>query len=162
MWMVKGLIVVRTIEKRDEFLPQAQAERIPGCALRLPFIQGRPMRARSIEGKAVAVLYPAGWVPVIDVGQELRRMRAGLVAVIRFGNGSRIVGWLFCASLWVSSLLVVWMTLGWIGLFMSGHVLSAGTYWVKGLAKRTPAAMAPGAKRSGSGGIGSRRLGSGR
>lgn len=111
------------------------------------------MRARLIEGKAVAVLYPAGWMPVLDVGQELRRVRAGLVAVIRFGNRSRIMGWLFCASLWVSSLLVVWMTLGWIGLFMSGHVLSAGTYWAKGLAKRTPPATARGGKGSDAGSI---------
>ena len=108
------------------------------------------MRVRPIESRVVAVPYPVGRMPMLDAREAAGRVWAGISAVMRVGSSSRMMGWLFCASLWVSSLLAVWMTLGWIGLFMSGHVLSAGTYWVRGLAKRTPAALAPGTKRLGS------------
>jgi hypothetical protein len=108
------------------------------------------MRARRILARAEVAPYPMGWAPMLDAGQELRRMRAGFEAVIRLCRSSRMMGWLLCASLWVSSLVAIWMSLGWIGLFMSGHVLSAGTYWMKGLAKRTPAAATRGGKGSGS------------
>lgn len=105
------------------------------------------MRARRIVVRAEVAPYPMGWAPMLDAGQELRRVRAGFEAVIRFGSSSRMMSWLLCASLWVSSLVTIWMTLGWIGLFMSGHVLSAGAYWMKGLAKRTHAVAGRGNER---------------
>jgi hypothetical protein len=99
------------------------------------------MKARLIVARAEAVAYPMGWAPILDVGQEVRRLRAGFETVIRLCTRSRMMGWVLCASLWISSLLVIWMSVGWMGMFLSGHLLSAGTYWMKGLARRTPAVV---------------------
>ena len=62
-----------------------------------------------------------------------------------FGShyGRRMMRWIFCVSLWLSSVLAIWLVRGWIGLFFSGQVLSAGVYLWKGLARRTQRAYSP-------------------
>lgn len=42
-----------------------------------------------------------------------------------------------CLGLWVSLLVAIWFVRGWIGLFFSGQVLSAGACLLQILAKRT-------------------------
>jgi hypothetical protein len=48
---------------------------------------------------------------------------------------------LLCVSLWLSLLLAIWLTRGWLGLLFSGQALSAGAYLVKGMARRTQLAF---------------------
>jgi hypothetical protein len=47
-----------------------------------------------------------------------------------------------CLSLWISLLAAIWFVRGWIGLFFSGQVLSAGACLLQVLAKRTHYAFA--------------------
>ena len=135
----KRLPCMGLISRRPSFPPE-RTERARRGVLRLsPPLKETVMKARRIDARAEVAAYPIGWTPMLNAGLELRSVRAGFAAMIRFCEGSRIMGWAFCVSLWVSSLLAIWMTRGWIGLFLSGHVLSAGTCLLKGLAKRAPA-----------------------
>ena len=51
---------------------------------------------------------------------------------------------IFCLSLWMSLLIAVWLTRGWIGLLFSGQLLSAGTKLFESLWKRTRYAFSAG------------------
>jgi hypothetical protein len=62
-------------------------------------------------------------------------------AIGRSGTTALIMNWFFCVSLWLSLLLALWMSRGWIGLFFSGQLLSAGTRLVKSLARKTQCAF---------------------
>jgi len=42
-----------------------------------------------------------------------------------------------CLSLWISLLAAIWFVRGWIGLFLSGQVLSAGACLLQILTRRT-------------------------
>jgi hypothetical protein len=63
---------------------------------------------------------------------------SGWLATIR---NSDAIAWLanglFCLSLWISLVAAIWMSRGWIGLFFSGQILSAGTYLIQRLFRRT-------------------------
>jgi hypothetical protein len=47
----------------------------------------------------------------------------------------------FTLSLWISLSAAIWFTKGWIGLFFSGQLLSAGAYLFEILSKRTRYAL---------------------
>lgn len=44
----------------------------------------------------------------------------------------------FGIAVWFSSLAALWMSRGWMGLFVSGQLLSAATYLWRGLGRRIP------------------------
>jgi hypothetical protein len=44
---------------------------------------------------------------------------------------------ILCLALWLSLLLAMWMSKGWIGLLFSGQLLSAGAWMFQKLARRT-------------------------
>jgi len=48
-----------------------------------------------------------------------------------------LVSCLFCASLWLSLIVAIWMGRGWIGLLFSGQLLSAGVSLIQKLAHKT-------------------------
>lgn len=50
----------------------------------------------------------------------------------------------FCLSLWISLLVAIWLTRGWIGLLFSGQLLSAGAGLLRTLSKRTQYAFTAG------------------
>jgi hypothetical protein len=52
-----------------------------------------------------------------------------------------LINGFFYFSLWLSLLLALWFTRGWLGLFFSGQVLSVCAYLVKGLARGTQMAF---------------------
>ena len=62
--------------------------------------------------------------------------RTGLVAC-----ASNLI---FCLSLWMSLLVAIWLTRGWIGLFFSGQLLSAGAGLFETLSKGTQNAFTAG------------------
>ena len=62
-------------------------------------------------------------------------------AIARSGVAAFVMNWFFCISLWLSLLLALWMSRGWIGLFFSGQVLSTGTCLVKKLVRKTQTAF---------------------
>ncbi len=51
---------------------------------------------------------------------------------------------IFCLSLWMSLLIAIWLTRGWIGLLFSGQLFSAGTRLFEKLSKRTQYAFSAG------------------
>jgi hypothetical protein len=66
-----------------------------------------------------------------------------IVAMLRSYIATQLMNGFFCISLWLSLALAVWMARGWLGLLFSGQVLSAGTYLIKGLARKTQHAFSP-------------------
>jgi len=55
--------------------------------------------------------------------------------------GSNLI---LCLSLWMSLLVAIWLTRGWIGLLFSGQLLSAGAKLFETLSKRTHYAFSAG------------------
>lgn len=55
----------------------------------------------------------------------------------RMGNPAYIRNVISCLTLWISLLVAIWFVRGWIGLFFSGQVLSAGACTLQILARRT-------------------------
>ena len=51
---------------------------------------------------------------------------------------------ILCLSLWMSLLVAIWLTRGWIGLLFSGQLFSAGTKLFETLSKRTQYAFSAG------------------
>jgi len=62
---------------------------------------------------------------------------ADLAALCRSGKAAYVTNVISCFSLWISLLVAIWFARGWIGLFFSGQVLSAGACLFQILAKRT-------------------------
>jgi hypothetical protein len=58
------------------------------------------------------------------------------------GICTRFVNQCFVTSLWISALFAIWMTRGWIGLFLSGQVLSLPLCLFRGLSRGTQFAFA--------------------
>jgi hypothetical protein len=51
---------------------------------------------------------------------------------------------ILCLSIWMSLLVAIWLTRGWIGLLFSGQLLSAGATLFETLSKRTHYAFSAG------------------
>jgi hypothetical protein len=88
-----------------------------------------------------------GWV--MGRTDFLRSEQGGLrvpivnfAAIRRCGITAATMHCLLCVSLWISLMLAVWMTRGWIGLLFSGQLLSAGACLFQKLARRTQFALA--------------------
>lgn len=60
----------------------------------------------------------------------------------RDGVCTRLVNQCFVASLWISALFAIWMTRGWIGLFLSRQALSLPLCLFRGLSRGTQFAFA--------------------
>jgi len=65
---------------------------------------------------------------------SMTRLPGGLS---RSGMAACMTNVVFCLSLWTSLVAAIWLSKGWIGLFFSGQVLSAGAGLFEILAKRT-------------------------
>jgi hypothetical protein len=73
-----------------------------------------------------------------EAGAEMFRIPMTRVAsVLNSGTGTWLANGVFCLSVWISLFAAIWLSRGWIGLFFSGQVLSAGGYVVQRLFKRT-------------------------
>jgi hypothetical protein len=60
-----------------------------------------------------------------------------LALVRRSSITAGLMNGFFCFCLWLSLAFALWMARGWLGLLFGGQVLSAGTWLVKGLARKT-------------------------
>lgn len=67
-----------------------------------------------------------------------------LAAQRRTGLAACASNLIFCLSLWMSLLIAIWLTRGWIGLLFSGQLLSAGARIFETLSKRTQHAFTAG------------------
>ena len=83
-------------------------------------------------------------------GSGSRRMRSSLIhpcaiepaAIGRCRLSPGLVNCFFCASLWLSLILAIWMGRGWIALLLSGQLLSAGASLIQKLTHKTHYAFA--------------------
>jgi|SRR5579872_2892982 len=101
------------------------------------------MNASQIDAQAYVAACPFPSRSLLSRDLRTRRLRVLFLAAASYCNRSRMMRGLFCVSLWISSLLAIWMTRGWIGLFFSGQVLSAGAFLLKGAAKKISAGSSP-------------------
>ena len=62
----------------------------------------------------------------------------------RTGMAAYASNLIFCLSLWMSLLLAIWLTRGWIGLLFSGQLFSAGARLLETLSKGTQYAFSAG------------------
>ncbi len=60
----------------------------------------------------------------------------------RTGLSPALANCLLCAGLWLSLVLAIWMSRGWIGLLFSGQLLSAGATLMQKLSLKTQYAFA--------------------
>lgn len=95
------------------------------------------MKARSLNGHANAAALSMSWASLLSAGCKPSNSHMILAAALRSCYGPPVMTWIFCFSLWTSSLLVIWVSRGWIGLFFSGQVLYAGVGLWKSLRRRT-------------------------
>ncbi len=67
-----------------------------------------------------------------------------LAAQRRTGMAAYASNLILCLSLWMSLLVAIWLTRGWIGLLFSGQLFSAGAKLLETLSKRTHFAFSAG------------------
>jgi hypothetical protein len=103
----------------------------------------RPWRFQSLCAHASPLLRcalperPADLKPDRPAASQTEVPENTLAAIRHSPVAAGVMSGFFCLSLWLSLALALWMARGWLGLVFSGQVLSAGTYLVKGLAKKT-------------------------
>jgi hypothetical protein len=66
-----------------------------------------------------------------------RKSTGDLLSACRTGMAVCTANMICCLSLWLSLAAAIWLARGWIGLFFSGQIVSAGAYLLKILFKRT-------------------------
>ena len=67
-----------------------------------------------------------------------------LNAQARNGAAACAANLMLCLSLWVSLLVAIWLTRGWLGLLFSGQLFSIGARLFGTLSKRTAYALSAG------------------
>ncbi len=81
---------------------------------------------------------PPWQIHLVEANQPMfRNSMTDWVAPCRTGTVAYMTNVISCLSLWMSILVAIWFVRGWIGLFFSGQVLSAGICLFQILAKRT-------------------------
>ena len=92
--------------------------------------------AMSLEGKTT-------WLPHCGDAENGAKNRMSptpffrLAAQRRTGMAVYVSNLILCLSLWMSLLVAIWLTRGWIGLLFSGQLFSAGAKLLETLSKRT-------------------------
>jgi hypothetical protein len=84
------------------------------------------MNGNQIYRHLDAARVPAWWEYLVNADWRLRNLQEPPAAAIALLGRLRMMSWFFCLTVWLSSLAAIWMSRGWIGLFVSGHLLSAG------------------------------------
>jgi len=103
------------------------------------------MNADSIAVRANLPVKTAWWASSVEAKSPMSaNSMAELAALQRAGFGACMSNLILCLSLWISLIAAIWLTRGWIGLFFSGQVLSAGACLFQTLLKRTHYAFSPG------------------
>jgi hypothetical protein len=92
------------------------------------------MNARQIYGRLNATL---GWcASLANAGWRQRNVQNRPAVIFLFFRRLRGMSWFFYLTVfWLSWVAAMWMSRGWLGLFVSGQVLSAGTCRLKGPAR---------------------------
>lgn len=116
-------------------LPPEQTGLAPRSGLRLrPVAEGTQvaMTASLASSCSEMAIFPTGSGSGAPV--EIAENR-------RFRVTARLMNCFSLIGLWLSLLVGLWISRGWIGLLFSGQALSAGAFLVKGLARRTGVAF---------------------
>jgi hypothetical protein len=95
------------------------------------------MKAHRNHGSLDIARFSTWWTSFAIADRRLRNGQNHPAAVIPALRRLRTMSRFFCFAVWLSSLAALWMTRGWVGLFVSGQVLSAGTCLLRGLARKT-------------------------
>lgn len=95
------------------------------------------MKAYQTDGRTSTAAWPVGWVSQLNADGRVLNLRRAAVTVLPSWFRMRGTSCFFCVGVWLSSLVAIWMSRGWVGLFLSGQVLSAGAWLFEGMAKRT-------------------------
>ena len=103
---------------------------------------GVEMNTNDSIGQAALPLFA-----VQTLSPKIEPTRLGISALLRAvadgnGIGTRFTNQCLVAGLWLSALFAIWVTRGWIGLFLSGQVLSLTTCLFRGLTRGTQSAFA--------------------
>jgi hypothetical protein len=99
--------------------------------------------AMSLEGKTT-------WLPHCGDAENGAKNRMSPTLFFRLDAQRRtemaacVSNLILCLSLWMSLLVAIWLTRGWIGLLFSGQLFSAGAKLFKTLSKRTQYAFSAG------------------
>jgi hypothetical protein len=88
---------------------------------------------RRADFPAVALL----WAPCFSTEPAHCNSQTAAATACNSVIAARMMNWFFCIGLWLSLLAAIWISRGWIGLFFSGQVISAGVCLIKSLARRT-------------------------
>lgn len=99
------------------------------------------MKANQINGAALISSLSAGRASFPSADWRLRNLRSPSASVIPSDNRLRMMSLTFSISVWLSSLTAIWMSRGWIGLFLSGQLLSAAAGLCKCLPEMRQAAV---------------------
>lgn len=91
------------------------------------------MKANQINGAAPIASCPTGQASFLSADWRLRDLRSASESALSSYNRLRIMSLLFSIGVWLSSLAAIWMSRGWIGLLLSGHLLSTAAGLCKGL-----------------------------
>jgi hypothetical protein len=89
--------------------------------------------AQSILSPSIPA-YCLSWATVAAV-QSSESPELTSFGVRRCAVSAYLMHGFLCLSLWLSFLLALWLTRGWLGLFLSGQVLSSCAYLAKRLAR---------------------------
>jgi hypothetical protein len=96
------------------------------------------LNIRRPAGAAFA-LSATHWLDWKRPGARLAMNQQG--TIVRPGLAPCMLNCFLCVSLWLSLVLAIWMSRGWIGLLFSGQILSAGACVFQWLTRRTQCAL---------------------
>jgi len=82
------------------------------------------MKASHIDGRGGDAALPTCWMFEQNAQAKQHRVPKSLVA----STWAHMTPWFFFICLGTSSFLALWMSRGWIALFMSGQLFSAGSW----------------------------------
>jgi hypothetical protein len=98
------------------------------------------MKARQIGQCTSGATASFRWMSSQTVYSKTRH---AFGAILGCYNRMQVMPWFFCISLWLSSLLALSMSRGWIALFFSGQMVSSAQWLFKSLVRRTWSGISP-------------------
>jgi hypothetical protein len=85
--------------------------------------------------------HPADLRPLLSTPARSSEPQPAIAVTCGYPLRARLMNGFFCVSVWVSLLLAIWLTRGWLGLIVSGQALSAVAFLLKVLARQTQLAF---------------------
>lgn len=117
--------------------PRAGGARSTGQASFANVVEGFriAMKANQINGAAPIASFPSRQTSFLSADWRLHDLRSAAESVLSSYKRISMMSLLFSIGIWLSSLAALWMSRGWIGLLMSGQLLSTAAGLCRGLPK---------------------------